>query len=353
MVGYNVIGMMSGTSLDGNDIVLCHFDFNKSWSFKILKAKTYKYSSEWHKKLSAADNLPADKFIKLHKEYGFYLGGLINQFLKNSKEKVDFIASHGHTVFHQPHNFITFQLGDGACIAAKTKITTISDFRSLDIALKGQGAPLVPIGDELLFNNYDYCLNLGGFANISFNSNNTRFAYDICPVNILINHFTRTINLEFDEDGKMAMSGTVNKNLLTELNNVQYYKRDYPKSLGREWLYSEILPVVDKYNLNLADTLRTIYEHIYFQINKAISSNYKKTILITGGGAYNKFLVSLLKKNNEMIDIILPENKIIDFKEAIIFALLGVLRYQNKVNCLSSVTGASMDCSGGVIYFVN
>jgi len=341
---------MSGTSLDGTDIVLCNFELKNNWKFKILKAETIPYTSYWQDKLSNADKMYAYQFIKLHKEYGCYLGELVKNFINSSGKKVDFIASHGHTVFHNPDEKITFQIGDGSSIAAITKITTISDFRSLDVALNGQGAPLVPIGDEMLFNNYDFCLNLGGFANISFNKNNKRFAFDICPINIIINHYTRQINLDLDRNGEIAYSGKLNAKLFEELNNLSFYKLNYPKSLGKEWLISEFIPVVDKYDLKIEDKLRTIYEHIAYQINKAIICENKKSVLTTGGGAYNNFLIDTIKQKNKKCEFIIPAKNIIDFKEAIIFAFLGILRYKNEVNCLSSVTGATKDNIGGIIF---
>ena len=350
---YNVIGIMSGTSLDGADLVMCSFTNEKGkWSFEILKADTFPYSIEWQNILSNANMLNAYEFVKLHKDYGYYLGELVNNFLLDINIRVDFIASHGHTVFHTPNENITFQIGCGACIAAKANITTISDFRTLDVALNGQGAPLVPIGDELLFSNYDYCINLGGFSNISFNNNGIRYAFDICPVNIAINYYTKQLNLDFDKDGKIATSGHINTKLFDELNNIEYYKLNYPKSLGREWLYIDFMPMVDKYKLGIENKLRTIYEHIAFQINKLLCIDNKKSVLMTGGGVHNKFLIDLIKNSNANIDFIIPQKEIIDFKEAIIFAFLGILRYRNETNCLASVTGADKDSCSGVINLI-
>jgi anhydro-N-acetylmuramic acid kinase len=349
MNNYTAIGIMSGTSVDGLDVILCNFKrVNKKWKFKIIKANTFFYSNKWKRVLSNADKLGAYDFIKFHKEYGKFIGLSINKFLNGNKGEIDFIASHGHTIFHQPDKNLTFQIGDGAVIAATTGITTISDFRSLDIALGGQGAPLVPIGDKFLFSEYDFCLNLGGFANISFHKNKKQTAFDICPVNIVINYLTQTINKQFDRDGKIAKKGNLNNRLLYELNNIAFYKIKAPKSLGKEWVVAKILPIINKYNIKPEDKLRTIYEHIANQISQVLNNNKDKTVLLTGGGTYNKFLIKLIDEQTDC-ELIIPDNNIIDFKEALIFAFLGLLRYRNKINCLSSVTGAKRDNSGGVI----
>ena len=354
MNNYHVIGVMSGSSLDGLDIAFCHFKKKeKKWEFKILKAHTIPYSKKWKENLSTAHQRNAYDFIKLHKEYGKFIGLKINNFLNDCDETrhIKLVSSHGHTIFHKPDEHITFQIGDGATIAATTKITTISDFRSMDVALGGQGAPLVPVGDELLFNEYDYCLNFGGFANISFNKDNKRIGYDLCPVNIIINHLTNIINKDYDKNGEMARQGIVNKKLLGELNNIEYYSYQPPKSLGKEWLETGFLPIINKYDIKLVDKLRTIYEHIAIQITQASKKKEQKSILLTGGGTHNKFLVELIKKQTHH-RIIIPDKIIIDFKEAIIFAFLGVLRLRNEINCLSSATGAKYDNFGGVIYSI-
>ncbi len=351
MKKYSVIGVMSGTSLDGIDIALCNFEYNsQKWNYNIIKAETVSYSKSWRNKLLSANNLNAFNFIELHKNYGQFIGSKINNFIKkNEIKKFDLISSHGHTIFHQPKKNITFQLGDGSVIAATTQITTISDFRSLDVALGGQGAPLVPVGDKLLFSEFDFCLNLGGFANISFNENKKRIAFDICPVNIIINFLANTINKSYDKNGEIAKKGNINNELFHELNNIDFYHKPFPKSLSKEWLFAEFIPILNKYDLTVEDKLRTIYEHISIQITNITNKETEKNILITGGGTYNKFLIELIKhksKNN----IIKPANDIINFKEALIFAFLGVLRYENQTNCLSTVTGAKFDNIGGCIF---
>jgi len=218
----------------------------------------------------------------------------------------------------------------------------------MDIALGGQGAPLVPIGDRLLFSEYDFCLNLGGFANISFESENKRIAYDICPVNIILNELASKTGVAFDKDGEIGKSGTIHSELLNTLNNISYYHQKHPKSLGKEWLTSNFSPFLEDFNIPLNDKIRTLYEHISHQITNSITIGNAK-ILITGGGAHNVFLIDLLKQKTKA-NIVIPTNEIIDFKEALVFAFLGLRRLRGEINCLASVTGAVKDCSGGIIH---
>ena len=259
----------------------------------------------------------------------------------------DIISSHGHTIFHQPDKAFTFQLGSGATIASTTNITTISDFRTLDVALGGQGAPLVPIGDKLLFHEYDYCLNLGGFANISFDVNNLRIAFDICPVNLVLNDLASQKNRSFDKDGEIGASGKINPSLLNSLNSLDYYSQKWPKSLGREWVEKNIYSLFTDPVLSIEDRAATFYEHVAYQLSEVLG--FSGRILLTGGGAKNKFLVKKLMEKTPC-QIVKPENQLIDFKEALIFAFLGVLRFNGQINCLSSVTGADIDNIGGVIH---
>jgi anhydro-N-acetylmuramic acid kinase len=349
MESYKAVGVMSGTSLDGLDIVLCKFSNKDKWSFEILKSETIEYSNEWKNRLSNAPVVTGYDLSILHKEFGYFIGKSINDFLHETEFKVDLIASHGHTVFHQPEKKLTLQIGDGHEIAAVTNILTISDFRSMDVALGGQGAPLVPIGDKLLFNNYDFCVNLGGFANISFEEKGQRLAYDICPANIILNYLANKLNYEYDKNGALGFLGKLDPELLNELNKLEYYKKEHPKSLGKEWLIDTFIPVLEKSELSVKDKIRTVYEHIAQQTASALNIKKQSTAFITGGGVHNKFLVNILKQKTKS-EIIIPDKEIIEFKEAIIFALLGILKFENKINCLASVTGALRDSSGGIIH---
>lgn len=350
---WHVIGVMSGTSLDGVDLVYVKFLFNKAYSFEILEKKAINYSQKWKKTLQDAFHYSGEKLTKLHVDYGEFLGELIREFMhEKSIKKVDFIASHGHTIFHQPKQNYTLQIGSGAQIAALTKIKTICDFRVQDVAFGGQGAPLVPIGDQLLFSNYDFCLNLGGFANVSFEKNNQRLAFDICPVNIVLNHYTRKVDLEFDDKGQLAASGEVNVELFKKLNSLAFYNAEQPKSLGYEFVLKTILPMIDQFNLNLKDILCTFVEHSALQIAKTLNTNIihkNATVLVTGGGTFNNYLIERIGVHSNP-KITIPTNEIITFKEALIFAFLGVLKDENQPNCLASVTGASKDHSSGIIF---
>lgn len=341
------LGIMSGTSLDGIDLALCCFsELNNKWSYEIVDAQTIAYPSLWIETLKNSPFMKAEEFLILHNEYGRYTGGLINEFLRG-KEIPQLIASHGHTIFHQPDNKFTFQLGNGASIAASTQITTVSDFRSFDVALGGQGAPLVPIGDQLLFPEFDYCLNIGGFANISFEQDGTRIAFDICPANIILNELALQKGYAYDKDGQLGASGTVDESLLNKLNSLDFYGQKWPKSLGREWIDHQISPLLSASGLTIEDQAATIYEHIATQISKAIGNAGR--LLATGGGSKNLFLINQLKRKTSC-QVILPDEKLIDFKEALIFAFLGVLAYNNRINVLSSVTGSRQNHIGGIIH---
>lgn len=364
---YHVVGLMSGTSLDGLDIALCKLTYSKGkWRYSILKAQTYKYDKEWNKKLRSAHFLSSIDLLELHTAYGTYIGNCINRFIKGQNiRQIDLVASHGHTVFHQPAKHTTFQLGHGAAIASTCRIPVVSDFRIQDMLLGGQGAPLIPVCDLLLFSEYDFCLNLGGFANISFCGKNRsrRLAFDICPANIAINYFAQLKGKEYDAEGTIAATGTVRIPLLAKLNSLAYYSQSLPKSLGREWLEESFLPIVNEYRISINDKLATITEHVAEQIAKAINdrsislskksiSNGRANALITGGGAFNTFLVDKIREKT-VVSLTVPDNTLVNFKEALGFALLGVLRMRGEINCLKSVTGANRDSSGGAIYSGN
>jgi anhydro-N-acetylmuramic acid kinase len=342
---------MSGTSLDGLDLAYCVFKKESDkWKFSIKEAITLKYDIEWTKKLKNAHTLSSASLLKLHNEYGTYLGHCVRDFARGKKiTNLDFISSHGHTIFHQPENRFTFQLGHGAAIASATGYPVVNDFRSLDVTLGGQGAPLVPIGDKLLFSEYEYCLNIGGFANISYEHKGDRIAFDICPANIALNYLAGLYGKDYDEDGKIAAKGKVDKTLLNKLNALSYYKKAAPKSLGREWLEKEFLPIIDKTNLSNTDKMATVTQHIVMQI-AAVMNGRKASLLATGGGALNKHLIQQIKKHSPQTKIIVPGKELVNYKEALVFALLGALRWRGEVNCLKSVTGASKNNSGGSIF---
>lgn len=333
---------MSGTSLDGVDLAICSFTKNKNWHYKIEKSTTIKYSKYWLETLSNLHKKPEKIINEIDLKYGDLLSKLCNKFLKN--EKIDYISSHGHTIFHQPENNFTLQIGNGNVISKNTKKITINNFRNLDVSLKGQGAPLVPVGDKLLFRKYKYCVNLGGFANVSIKKNNKIIAFDICPVNIILNYFSNLKGRAYDINGCMAQKGNLVPDLLKKLNSLKFYSKKYPKSLSREWVEKNIMPLI-KNDTKIEDVLHTLCEHIGIQIGKLLND---KEALFTGGGVFNSYLLSRIKFYSKS-KIIIPDKRTIEFKEALIFAFLGVLRARSEVNCLQSVTGAIKDnCSGEI-----
>lgn len=352
MALYNVIGTMSGTSLDGLDIAYCHFDFfENKWTFRINEAITIDFPNNLKEKLIGAINMSGLDLMKLDNQLGDFIGQSITDFITENnidQAEIDCISSHGHTIFHQPELKLTTQIGNGANISAITKLPVVCDFRTTDLALGGQGAPLVPIGDKLLFSEYDNCINLGGIANISFVQNSERIAFDICPVNIILNKLAKELGYEYDKSGKNAESGKIDTTLLEQLNSLTYYQKPHPKSLGIEWIENEVYPIINTSTNSIENKLCTFVEHISIQIANNIKGK-DKTVLLSGGGTFNTYLVQRIKANTPN-KIIIPPVQIIDFKEALIFAYLGVLRLRNETNCLSSVTGASSDNIGGCIY---
>lgn len=346
---------MSGTSLDGLDIAHCHIYREKeNWKFKILQTKSIDYDAKFSKYLKNSVQLSAVQLLQLHNEYGEWLGLQTKNFIKKHSLQLDFIASHGHTVHHQPDKGITFQIGSGQHLANTCNEKVICDFRTNDVALGGQGAPLVPIGDQLFFGEYDFCLNLGGISNVSFVKNGKRIAYDIGLANMILNHTTQKAGLLYDKGGEIAGKGTVNSSMLNQLNELEYYKLPFPKSTGYEWFAEKVVPIVDKTKDNLENKLHTAIQHISETVAHQLKINSEKKeskVLVTGGGALNTFMMKCLgEKLGKSIQLNIPPKKLIEFKEALVFALMGALRDRNEVNCLKSVTGASKDSSSGVIY---
>ena len=347
---YKVIGVMSGTSMDGLDLAYCEFEWvNDKWHYTLGPAQTIPYTQTWLTRLNELHKQPMFVLPKTDAFYGKYIGQCITNFIKQYQLHVDYIASHGHTIFHNPAEGYTTQVGSGAAIYAETTIPTICDFRTVDVALGGQGAPLVPIGDELLFSEYDACVNLGGFANISFKQNGKRVAFDICPCNILLNAVAQQIGFKYDENGQLASTGKINTVLLDSLNTISYYQQLGAKSLSREWVEKEIWPLVKPLTITHEDLLATFTEHIALQLSTTFNRVAGTNMLITGGGAFNSFLVNRLRSLTKL-EIILPASNLIQFKEALIFAFMGVLKLQHKTTALAEVTNAKHASIGGCIY---
>ena len=343
------VGMMSGTSLDGIDIAVCSFRFNnEKWKYRIEHAVTFPYVDEVKELLLQMPAMSGSELMIADRKLGSYYGQMLLKYLTDLSQKPVFVASHGHTIFHEPSKEMTFQAGHGANIAVGSGLPVVSDFRSSDVALGGQGAPLVPIGDELLFGEYDALVNLGGFANISYRHNNKRIAYDICPVNIVFNHFSRKLGYEFDCGGAIAASGNPHLELLDKLDKISYYSAQYPKSLGREWIEEDFLPLIENSDIeDTNDILCTLAHHAAGQIVRATREN--KKVLFTGGGAKNKFLTSIIREHLQEY-MIIPDETTVDFKEALVFAFMGWLRLNKIPNTIPSATGASRAISAGAVF---
>lgn len=348
---YNVIGVMSGTSLDGIDLahIILKNVANK-WHFEIQEATAIPYSEDWISRLKNAVDFSEAELKKLNEDYTLLLGGIISDFIQENKlENLDGICSHGHTILHQPQNGFTLQIGNLPNISKLVNQKVICDFRVQDVELGGQGAPLVPIGDRFLFSEYDYCLNLGGFSNVSFEENENRIAFDISPVNTVLNFYANKLGLDYDDKGKLARTGKISELLLDELNAIDFYSKKHPKSLGFEFVKTVVLPMIEKHSISLEDKLATFIEHIAIQTSLALP---KKTgrLLATGGGAYNDFLMERMKFYLPEMTFEIPDDKTIQYKEALIFGLLGVLKLRNEINTLASVTGARENHSSGKIF---
>lgn len=357
---YKVIGLMSGSSMDGMDIAYVQLEETRgAWTFEILEATCIPYPQEWQDSLSTADMLTAGSFLKLHTAYGHYIGDVVKAFMDTHdlEHKVHFIASHGHTIFHDPENRTTGQIGDGAAIAAATSLPVISDLRAMDMALGGQGAPIVPVGDQLLFGEYQYWLNLGGIANMSIKTEHGILAFDLCPCNQLLDHFAKRKGLKYDDEGMLAANGTLSKTLFEKLGEIPFYELPGPKSLSNDFSRNEVIPMMESETISEEDALATAVGHIAQQI----ANNIKRyagdepeptKLLVSGGGAFNTFLIErlreLLAPMNISIDV--PDEKVINYKEAIVMALLGALRWREEENVFSSVTGATRNSIGGALW---
>lgn len=363
---YNVIGLMSGSSLDGLDIAFVQFHATGGkWSMEVQQAVTYPYTAEWEEKLRNCTELSAADYLLLHTAYGHLTGQLVNRFVAEFglEHKVHMIASHGHTSFHMPAFGMTAQLGDGAAIAAATGLPVISDLRAMDIAFGGQGAPIVPIGEKLLLGEYELLLNLGGIANLSVRMEDRIIAFDSCAANRVLNMLAADAGLVYDENGAMAESGSINTALLEKLHQFEYYNQPYPKSLANSFGMEEVYPLIKAAGLSTSDALHTYVQHIAAQIAvdlKKVSEKEGinptgKELLVTGGGALNGFLIECLREQLAPLGITVqvPDRLLIEYKEAVIMALIGVLRWREEYNVLASVTGASRNSIGGALWLGN
>ncbi len=358
---YQVIGLMSGSSLDGLDIAFVTLEeVRGKWSFTVEHAECVAYPEHWIHDLSHAHFMQAADFLRLHTKYGRYLGEKVAEFIDKygMDHRVHFVVSHGHTVFHEPGNHTTFQMGDGAAIAAVTGIPVINDLRAMDVALGGQGAPIVPIGDRMLFGEYDYLLNIGGIANITAQSDESSIAFDVCPANQILNALAGYLGYGMDEDGRLAESGRLLYEVLEKLNEAPYYDRKAPKSLSNEEALDMVFPALRESTHDNCDLLHTFCVHLAEQVARAVAlcpvAGAGHGMLVTGGGAFNKFLVAQISEKLAAlgVQVVVPDPEVVKFKEAIAMALIGTLRWRGETNVLASVTGASRDSVGGCMWMV-
>ena len=352
---------MSGSSLDGIDLAYVKFTVNEEKiDYELLEAASVPFDERWMSRLQHLPNQNAETFVKTHVYFGHYLGEILNDFIKEFDLEPDFIASHGHTIFHDPQRRFTSQIGDGGAMAAITGQTVICDFRTLDIAIDGEGAPIAPAADRYLFNDYDLFMNLGGISNITCDANGKYVAFDISGANQILNVLANTIDLEFDKDGELASQGTVFQPILNTLSQNDYFKQPYPKSLANVWVREQIIPIFLSADCSLEDKLRTAVEHIALEIAVSLQDIFKKEnfqkenyrLIATGGGAFNSFLIKIIQEKIQSLNVTIeiPSPEIIEYKEAILMGLMGVLRLEERVNCFSSVTGAKRNTIGGAVY---
>ncbi len=359
---YRAIGIMSGSSLDGLDLAFVVFnEAGGKWTYEITHADCKPYPAPWISDLKNAVNVDARSYLLLHSAYGHYIGSRVNEFIEQHRlhHRVQVIGSHGHTTFHEPAQGMTAQLGDGAAIAATTGINVVSDLRAMDVALGGQGAPIVPVGEQLLFGAYPLLLNIGGIANLSAALPGGYVAYDICPANRVLNLLAAEKGLDYDADGQLAASGFLRDETLAMLNREAFYQQPYPKSLANGFGTDELYPALKKANLSTADALRTMTEHIAIQVIRNVGKlalklppGTERRLLVTGGGAFNSFLMERIQSGLQPLGVRVevPDSQTVAYKEALIMALLAVLRWRENNTCLHTVTGASRSSIGGAVW---
>ncbi|MCO6477100.1 MAG: anhydro-N-acetylmuramic acid kinase [Phaeodactylibacter sp.] len=364
---YHALGLMSGSSLDGLDIAYCHFTLAhgdegvaaKAWS--IAAAEALPFSEDWKRRLVSLPESSALELALAHAQFGRYVGELVNRFLEKHRVAPALIASHGHTIFHYPEQGLTLQIGDGAAIAAVTGYPVIDNFRMQDVALGGQGAPLAPIADKLLFPEYDLMLNLGGIANMTYKGAGRYVAFDNTGANQVLNALAGELGLPYDDGGRLAARGRLLPDLLEAMERLDFFQKPYPKSLGNDWVREAMTAPYLKYEGSVEDKLHTACVQIARQIAADLERILKQEghpgrplrMMATGGGAFNTFLMQCIGKECEKIcslAIEAPSPEAAAFKEAALMALMGVLRITNIPNCLPTVTNASRPAIGGAIH---
>ncbi len=356
---YKALGLMSGSSLDGLDLAFCEFSIDgTSFDWKLLIGETMPFSEMWQARLAHLPMQNAEVYAKSHIYLGYYFGELCNAFLKKHNIQPDFIASHGHTIFHDPEHRYSAQIGDGAAIAATTGIQTIDNFRTQDIALNGEGAPIAPIADRYLIPGYDFYLNIGGIVNISCKANDQFIAFDISGANQVLNRLANEMGLPYDNGGQLAASGKLLPDLFEASNTLDYLNNPYPKSLSNQWVQKSLVPLFLEHEGSIPDKLCTMVHHTAYQIQQSIlqivsKENLSKDLykmIATGGGAHNSFLIKTIQDYSQQVKLEIPDRNIIEFKEAALMALMGVLRLEGIPNTIHTVTGATRDTISGAIH---
>jgi anhydro-N-acetylmuramic acid kinase len=364
---YHVIGLMSGSSLDGLDIALCRFDAERKGrefflaAWELLRAETTSFSETWQKRLRELPFVSGFELAEAHADFGRYMGELVQLFFAKhnlKSDQIDLIASHGHTIFHEPAKGFTVQIGDGASMATITGCKVACDFRSSDVSLGGQGAPLAPISDKMLFPGFDFYLNIGGIANVTCLAERTFIAFDVTGANQVLNTLANLVGQSYDHDGHLAANGLLDEFLFEQLNSLPYLESPYPKSLSNQWVQENMVKPCLQAKSSVQDRLHTVCRHIALQLKKSMLqiiehehfAKEKYQMLATGGGVFNNFLMQCIREESPGVEVVIPTGSVVSFKEACLMALLGLLRVEELPNCISSVTGASRDAVGGAIY---
>jgi anhydro-N-acetylmuramic acid kinase len=359
-----ILGAMSGSSLDGLDLAVSQFDFSENGELRhwvLLEGTTIPFSESWRKRLSSLPDATAVELAVADADLGAWIGQAASSYLSQLKVSVDAIASHGHTVFHFPDRGLSLQIGSGAAIAAQTGITTVDDFRMQDVQSGGQGAPLAPLADQLLFPEYVLLLNLGGIANLSMRFGAKYIAFDSTGANQVLDALAKQLGIPFDDGGQQAAKGQLIPDLLKQALALPYHKQSYPKSLGNDWVQQQLLPLYKSAQGSIPDKLHTACR----QIARCIAADLAKAIeheglmpdqarmMVSGGGALNTFLVQCIREECEKIcslAVELPSPAVIHYKEAVLMGLMGAMRLRHQANVLPSVTGARRAVCGGAVH---
>ena len=358
MKRWHGIGMMSGTSLDGVDLAYCEFSLDDGeWSYRLLRAETIPLSEKWKARLAHLDQVDARTYARTHVYWGRELGLMARFFISRYGLDPQFVACHGQTIFHEPDKNYTAQIGDGETMVAFLNCPLVTNLRNKDVALGGQGAPLVPFGERMLWPEAKWFLNLGGIANLSrISANGDSLAYDVTAANMALNWLARNLDPPryFDRDGEVAASGSLDPELLARLNGLPYFDAPPPKSLGTEWFEAAVLPLLRDDSIPVADRMHTYVHHLTGQVARDMERFGAQggALLVTGGGAHNTFLMQELRTALSPLGVEVPhlEAEVIDQKEAIVFAFLGLQVLLGQTNTLAGVTGASQTVTGGSIH---